>query len=72
MGCGVPPGECQGDEGQTRQHDQNLIIFGPKVAHEHSESFALGADHFILPTEGILVRGAENGVWVAPWWVSGS
>ena len=72
MGCGVSPGECQGDEGQTRKHDQNLIILRPKVPHKHGASFALGADHFILPTEGTLVQGAENGVWGAPWWVSGS
>ena len=65
------PSGCHGDEGQTRQDDQNLIIFGPKVPHEHGESFAPEAPHFILPTESTLWRGAENGVWGAPWWVSG-
>ena len=67
MGCGIPPGGCQGDEVQTRKHDQNPNIFGPKVAHEHSESFASGADHFILPTETSQGLGAENGLWGAPW-----
>ena len=55
MGCGLPPGGCQGVEGQTREHDQNPNIFGSKVAHEHNASFALGADHFFLPTEYTLV-----------------
>ena len=73
MGCGIPPGGYQGDEGQTRQHDQNPNNFGSEVAHEHGVSSALGADHFFLPTESTmgLAIGAENGVWCAPWWVSG-
>ena len=54
MGCGLPPGGCQGDGGQTRQHDQNPNISGPKVAHEHDEPFAPGALHFFLPTESTL------------------
>ena len=51
MGCGIPPGECQGDEGQTRQHDQNPNIFGPEVSDGHGYSFVPGAHHFFLPTE---------------------
>ena len=71
MGCGVPPGGCQGDEGQTRQHDQNSNIFRPKVPHEHGASNEPRAHRFFLPTESTVWRGAENGVWGAPWWVSG-
>ena len=48
MGCGVPPGGCQGDGGQTRQHDQNPN-FWPEVAPEHGEPFALGAFTFFCP-----------------------
>jgi hypothetical protein len=54
MGCGVTPGGCQGDEGQTRQHDQNPNIFGPEVAHEHGASNEPRAHHFFLPTESTL------------------
>ena len=58
MGCGVPPGGCQGGEGQICQHDQNPNIFGSKVAHEHGASFALGADHFFVSTSDTLTRVA--------------
>ena len=56
MGCGLPPGGCQGDGGQTRQHDQNPNIFGPEVAPEHGEPYAPGALHFFLPTADTLTR----------------
>ena len=59
MGCTrVSPGGCQGDGGQTRQHDQNPNIFDPEVAPEHGEPFASGVLHFLLPIADTLTRDA--------------